>query len=111
VYDTFISYATEDERFATELAGGLMVRGINVWYAPLKLKVGDRLLAVVEDGLRTSRSDTIIVSHCFLAKRWTAYELDILVRQAIEAGKPLLQIWHGVTRYDVETSEALQTNL
>ena len=103
MHDTFISYATEDERFAGELAGALMARGISIWYAPLKLKVGDRLLVGIEEGLRFSRSGTIIVSKAFLAKKWTHYELDILVRQAIESGKPLLQIWHGVSKSDVET--------
>src|SRR5262249_2852306 len=103
MYDTFISYATEDERFASELAGGLMARGISIWYAPIRLKVGDRILAGVEEGLRSSRSGTIIVSKPFLEKKWTDYELDILVRQAIETSKPLLQVWHGVTKHDVDT--------
>ena len=89
--------------FASELAGALITRGIDIWYAPLRLKVGDRLLAGIEEGLRASRSGTIIVSESFLEKNWTAYELDILVRQAIESGKPLLQIWHGVTKADVDT--------
>jgi len=101
-FDTFISYASEDTQFANELAGGLKARGVRVWYAPLNLGLGDKLLAGIEDGLRHSRTGTIIISKHFLQKEWTGYELDILLRQAIEHNKRLLQIWHGVTKRDVE---------
>jgi hypothetical protein len=101
-FDTFISYATEDTQFANELAGGLKARGVRVWYAPLNLGLGDRILAGIDDGLRRSRTGTIIVSKKFLEKKWTGYELDVLQRQAIEQKKRLLQIWHGVTKADVE---------
>ena len=101
-YDTFVSYASEDVEFANQLVGALLARGLKVWYAPQELKVGDRLLSGIEDGLRRSRTGTLVVSAAFLQKPWTGYELDILLRQAIERGKQLLQVWYGVTKDDVE---------
>lgn len=100
--DVFISYAAEDGDFANRLAGGLMVRGVNVWFAPISLKLGDSILAGIEEGLRTSRSGLIIVSTAFLDKQWTNYELDILLRQAIEKKKTLLQVWHNVTKEQID---------
>jgi hypothetical protein len=47
----------------------------------LNLTVGDRILAGIEDGLRRSRTGTIIISKHFLKKKCTGYELDILLRQ------------------------------
>lgn len=101
-HDAFISYATEDAEFANRLAGGLMVRGLKLWFAPISLKIGDRILAGIEQGLRSSRSGLIVVSSAFLEKQWTDYELDILLRQAIERKKPLLQVWHNVTKQQVD---------
>ena len=101
-YDTFISYAAEDTEFANRLAGGLVVRGLKIWYAPLSLKMGDKLLTGIEEGLRKSRSGTIVLSKKFLEKSWTNYELDILMRQTIEKDKLLLQIWHNITKEQIE---------
>jgi hypothetical protein len=100
--DVFISYATEDAEFANQLAGGLMVRGVKVWFAPISLKLGDQILTGIEEGLRTSHSGLIVVSTAFLEKQWTNYELDILLRQAIENKKPLLQVWHNVTKEQID---------
>ncbi len=101
-YDTFISYATEDTEFANRLAGGLVVRGVKIWYAPTSLSFGDSILSGIEEGLRLSRTGTIVLSEAFLAKAWTKYELDILLRQAIEKKKLLLQVWHNVTKEQIE---------
>lgn len=101
--DVFISYATEDSDFANQLAGGLMTRGVKPWFAPISLKLGDQILEGIEKGLRTSRAGLIIVSAAFLENRWTTYELDILLRQAIEAKKPLLPVWHNVTKAQIDT--------
>lgn len=101
-YDTFISYATEDTEFANRLAGGLIVRGVRIWYAPISLNVGDSILSGIEDGLRRSRTGTLVLTETFLNKPWTNYELDILLRQAIEKKKQLLQVWHEVNKEQIE---------
>jgi hypothetical protein len=41
--DVFIFYATEDNDFAADVACGLKANGISVWFAPLSLKVGEKL--------------------------------------------------------------------
>ena len=56
MYDTFISYAAEDSEFANRLAGGLIVHGLKIWYAPISLNIGDNILSGIEKCLRDSRT-------------------------------------------------------
>jgi hypothetical protein len=101
-FDAFISYATEDEELATDIAKGLKNRGFSVWFAPLNLKVGDRLLDSINAGLSLSRTGLLLLSPAYLRKKWTGYELDVLHRQHIEDSKRLLPIWHGVSKENLD---------
>ncbi|EGR1126215.1 toll/interleukin-1 receptor domain-containing protein [Vibrio cholerae] len=101
--DSFISYATEDNDFAANIAYGLRANGLSTWFAPLSLKVGDKLLDSIEKGLSESRCGILLITRPYLEKKWTAYEMDILVRQHVEGDKKILPIWHGVTKKDVES--------
>ena len=100
--DAFISYATEDERCASEIVGILKSRGFSVWYAPIVLKVGDTLLSKINEGLAVARSGILLVSSVYIKKKWTNYELDVLFRQHIENEKRIYPIWHHVDKGEVE---------
>lgn len=101
-YEAFLSYAGEDSKFATELVGGLKTRGLRIWYAPLNLKVGDKLLDSIEEGMRISSSGILLISRDYLNKGWTNYEMDTLIRQNIEKSKKIYPIWYKVTKDEVE---------
>lgn len=101
-YYAFVSYASEDTKYAWELVGGLKSHGLyNVWYAPLSLKVGDKLLSSIEEGMQNSNSGILILSKSYLEKGWTNFELDYLFRQHIEKDKKLFPILHGITAEEV----------
>lgn len=102
LHDTFISYATDDNDFASDIALGLRENGLSVWFAPFSLKVGDKLLDSIEEGLQQSRSGVLVLSKRYLAKKWTDYEMGVLVRQHIEGDKSILPIWLDVDKADVE---------
>lgn len=101
-FHAFLSYASEDSVLASEIAGGLKSRGIKVWYAPIHLKVGDKLLDTLEQGMRDSTFGILLISKAYLEKPWPNYEMDTLIRQSIEQGKKLLPIWHQVSKEEVE---------
>jgi len=105
-FDTFISYASEDETYAKELATGLQENGFRIWFAPLLLKVGDKLLDSIERGLRESRTGVLIITPNYLNKNWTSYEMDILIRNHIENHKTLLPLWIAVSKSDVDKKSA-----
>ena len=100
--DTFISYAGEDNDFASQIAHGLISNGISVWFAPLSLKVGDSLLSSIGQGINESKTGILILSSYYLEKGWTTHEMDILVRQHIENKKKLLPIWLDVTKKQID---------
>jgi len=101
-YDTFISYATEDESYAEEMSCALKYLGFSVWFAPLSLEIGDRLLDSINAGLNSSMYGVILLSPHYVSKQWTDYEMDVLHRQHIEKNKKLLPLWHGITKDQID---------
>ncbi|MFP1739615.1 toll/interleukin-1 receptor domain-containing protein [Lonsdalea quercina] len=102
MHDSFISYATEDNDFVSDVAYGLKSNGLSVWFAPMSLKVGDRLLDSIEKGLNESRTGILVLSPSYLSKSWTSYEMDILIRKNIECNKKILPIWLNTNKQDIE---------
>jgi hypothetical protein len=102
-FDVFISHASEDkEAIAKPLAAYLDRLGYRVWYDEFTLKLGDSLRQSIDRGLSSSRFGVVILSPSFLAKRWTAYELDgLTTREMADGRKVILPIWHEVTRETV----------
>uniref|UniRef100_UPI004055A306 toll/interleukin-1 receptor domain-containing protein n=1 Tax=Candidatus Electronema sp. TaxID=2698783 RepID=UPI004055A306 len=102
IHDAFISYAVEDNDFAAKIAHTLQANGLSVWFAPLNLTVGDKLLDSIEKGLKNSRSGILVLTKQYLNKKWTSHEMDILIRQHVESGKLILPIWLGVDKKQIE---------
>lgn len=82
-YHVFISYATEDEAYAKELANSLQWLGLSVWFSPIALQIGGKLLDSINAGLMASQYGLLLLSPPYIAKRWTNYELDVLHRQHV----------------------------
>ena len=101
-FDSFLSYANEDEDLARELVGALRAKGFNIWYAPINLEIGEKLLDSLEKGMNESHSGILLITEDYLRKGWTNYEMDVLIRQNIENDKKIFPIWHNVTKKDVE---------
>lgn len=102
-YHVFISYATEDEAFANELARSLQWLGLSVWFAPIALEIGGKLLDSINAGLVASQYGLLLLSPTYVSKKWTSYELDVLHRQHIEENKKLLPIWHGIDKAQLDS--------
>ena len=101
-YHLFISYASEDEAYVSELSKSLMHLGLQVWFAPLSLKVGDKLLDSINAGLIASEYGLMVLSPVYISKSWTSYELDVLHRQHIENEKKLFPLWHGINKKQID---------
>jgi hypothetical protein len=101
-YHLFISYASEDEPYATKLQESLRYWGLKVWFAPLSLVIGDKLLDSINAGLIASEYGVILLSPAYISKSWTKYELDVLHRQHIEHNKKLFPLWHGVDKSQID---------
>lgn len=108
-YDVFISHASEDKASLAEpLAVELQRRGYRVWLDKFELKLGDRLMKRIDEGLAASRYGVVILSPAFFRKGWPMAELNALASLEHFLGqKKILPIWHDVTEQDVHRETPL----
>jgi hypothetical protein len=107
-WDVFISHASEDkESVAEPLAQSLRAVGVSVWYDRFQLRLGDRLLRSINDGLKHSRFGVVILSPSFFNKHWPQLELDGLAQREEAGQKVILPIWKDVTLQEVRERSPL----
>lgn len=101
-YDVFISHASEDkDDIVRPMANALVSEGLTVWYDEFELRIGDSLRRKIDRGLAKSRVGLVVLSHAFIAKGWTNYELDGIVTRSIDGQQMLLPIWHNISKNEV----------
>jgi hypothetical protein len=55
-----------------DLAKSLKYLGLSIWFAPLLLKIGDKLLDSINAGLMTSEYGLLLLSPKYIEKQWTS---------------------------------------
>lgn len=101
-HDVFISHASEDkEAVVRPLATALVAEGLKVWYDEFELRIGDSLRRKIDQGLANSHVGLVVLSHSFIAKGWTNYELDGIVTRSVSGEQVLLPIWHNISKQEV----------
>jgi hypothetical protein len=101
-YDVFISHASEDkDAVVRPLAAALKGENLRVWYDEFELRIGDSLRRKIDQGLANSRVGLVVLSHSFIAKGWTNYELDGIITKAVSGEQVLLPIWHNISKQEV----------
>lgn len=101
-HDVFISHASEDKDSVVRgLATALLAEGLDVWYDEFELKIGDSLRRKIDLGLANSKVGLVVLSHAFIGKGWTNYELDGIVTRAVTGEQILLPIWHNISKQEV----------
>jgi len=108
-YDVFICHASEDKAdVAQPLAEALQRREFRVWLDTFEIRIGDRILSKIDDGLRRSRYGVVIISPSFFGKQWSQMELNALAALEASAGRTkILPVWHKMTRAQVEEQSPL----
>jgi hypothetical protein len=100
--DVFISFASEDlNEVAQPLYDALTEAGLNIWFAPISLKIGDSQRREIDQGIATSRFAVVILSRDYLNKGWPKYELDGIFLKDVAGDQQLLPIWHNITKQEV----------
>ena len=101
-YDVFISHASEDkDDIVRPMATALKDEGLVVWYDEFELRIGDSLRRKIDRGLAKSKVGLVVLSHSFIAKGWTNYELDGIVTRSVDGQQMLLPIWHNISKNEV----------
>ena len=101
--DVFISHASEDKAEVAEpLAHELERRGYTVWLDRAALRLGDRLLDKIDEGLAGCRYGVTVLSAAFFAKNWPRSELaGLAARQDAEERKIILPVWHRTSHAEI----------
>lgn len=103
-YDVIVSFAAEDkESFSDEFVRILQEEcKLKVWYDAVTIKWGDSIRTEIDKGLKKSKFGVVILSHSYVSKYWTNYELKGLIHRESNGGKLILPIWHIITKQEVQ---------
>lgn len=102
--DLFLSYASEDQEVARNLADALQRHGVRLWYDRLNVKVGDSIAEKLQEGLALAKHGAVILSPRYLERPWGSWakrELEGFFVRAVDRKRFILPIWLGVTRNEV----------
>jgi TIR domain len=81
----FLSHNSNDKLFVRRLAEDLRYAGVTVWVDEAEIKLGDSLLAKVEDGIKGSDYLAVILSPHSIDSSWVQRELRIALTKEIES--------------------------
>jgi hypothetical protein len=76
-FTCFISYASEDQRFAEILYHDLQQRGVRCWFAPMNLRPGDKFPEKITNAIQHHDKLLLILSKHALASDWVKKEVEI----------------------------------
>ncbi len=94
------------------LADALIAAGVSVWYDEYEMKIGDSLIARINEGLLNSRFGVVVLSENFFAKRWPKKELDGLTAlETADGAARILPIWHGLNHAQVAARSPILAGL
>ena len=95
-YDIFVSYASEDRLFVSELVTGLKKSGLSVWYDQDILTKQEGHGSIIEDGIIHSRYAVSVISKSYLTKTWTEAEYGAIRKLEMHENRDrIIAILHG----------------
>lgn len=99
--DVFISFVSQDQSLAQELADKLQQKNISAEL--IRLGLGDSLIGRIEQGFRNAEYGVLILSPAFFRKPWPRNELEKVATfdQAYDGRTLLLPLWHNITQQDI----------
>ena len=71
----FISYSSKDKNFVKRLARDLRMRGIKVWVDFWEIKVGDSIVAKIEDAIQDNDYFAVVLTPTSVKSNWVKKEL------------------------------------
>lgn len=102
----FMSYSFQDKDFAKHLAMDLRKQGIKVWLADEQVKVGDKIVDTIRDGISSSQWVVIILSENSLQSDFISKELAYALEEEKKKDRPfILPILIGETKLPTQLQD------
>lgn len=76
-FDVFLSYASDDRKFARQMVRWLRSCGLRVWIDEEQLVPGSRFRVGLQQGLQESRHMVALLTDTYSTRHWTQRELDL----------------------------------
>lgn len=86
-YSCFISYSNHDSEFAEQLHADLQFYGVNCFFAPEDLKIGDRIRPRIGESIRMYDKLLLVLSQHSVSSKWVEFEVEAAMDKEQE-GKP-----------------------
>ncbi len=72
----FISYSTDDEDFAKRLYADLQKQGVDCWFAPHDMSIGDKRRTRVDESILAQKKVLLILSQSSVKSTWVEKEVE-----------------------------------
>ena len=86
----FISYASEDERFARMLERSLLNAGVRYWFAPRSMRAGAAIDATLRASIEESGRVVVVVSAESLRSRYVQFEVTEALAKGAAIGEDIV---------------------
>lgn len=89
-YSCFISYSSKNKDFAEQLYADLETRGVQCWFAPEHLKIGEQIRGGIDKSIRTHDRMLLVLSETSLRSQWVQQEVETALEIEREQGRTVL---------------------
>lgn len=72
----FISYSSKDENFVNKMYSDLQANQIKCWYAPVDMKIGDRIRSRIDEMIGDHDKLLLVLSKYSLISQWVEQEVE-----------------------------------
>lgn len=86
----FISYAREDDEFATKLHDSLQEKGVRCWFAPHDIKSGRKVHEQLDRAIHLQDRLLLLLSESSIASEWVKIEISRALKREKEEGVRVL---------------------
>jgi hypothetical protein len=90
LYSCFISYSSHDKAFAEKLHADLVAAGVECWFAPEDMKIGDKLWDRLDQSIRIHDKLLLVLSERSIASDWVEDEVATAFEEERKRGKTVL---------------------
>jgi len=86
----FISYNTQDQKFADKIYNSLKLYGVPCWYAPHHIRGGRTVREQIQSAIQKHERVLLIISEASMNSEWVHYEISEAKRREKEEGRRVL---------------------
>ena len=86
----FISYSSQNQDFAQRLHNDLQESGVRCWFAPEKMKIGDRIRYAIDQAIHLQDQLLLILSQHSVKSPWVEQEVETALEKERQEDRTVL---------------------